>query len=138
MSKRGAPDSHAWQAPIVTRQSGDVEPYAFEITTSKNVAKGSPTETTLTLAKGFVNFVRLRIPPGHAGLTGISFFSDTTQLWPLTPGTFFVGDDELIGFGVDIDVPLVSTVYKLVAKTYNTDDTYSHGHHCILGVVRYP
>jgi len=135
---RGAPDNHPWQAPVVTQQTEGANLYSVSITTLSGVVAASPTETDIVLEKGFLNRLRVRVPAGHAGLTGVCLFNDSGQIIPKSDPSWFIGDDEVFDYTFDVDVPLWSAAYKLQAKTYNLDDSFSHTHYLQLYVVGYP
>ncbi len=135
---RGAPDHYGWDTPRVFRQSVGSSIYAFSITTDPETVAGSPKETDLTLEKGFLAHARVLIPPGHAGLTGLALFKESGQIIPKTDPSWFIGDDYVYEYPVDIDVDLWSGAYKLQAKTYNTDDTFDHTIYLYLMIVGYP
>ena len=123
---------------MATQQTAGSSVYAFKITTPPNTAAASPLESYLALEKGFLSQARLRIPGGHAGLTGLALFDDSGQIIPKVTATWFFGDDEIIEYPFDVDVPNWDGSYKLQAKTYNTDDTFPHSHYLYLYVVGYP
>ena len=123
---------------MVTRQSVGSNLYSVFITTDPNKTAASPLETDIPLEKGFLNRLRLRIPPGHAGLTGLCLFDDSGQIIPKTYPSWFIGDDEIIDYPFDVDIPNWSGSYKLQIKTYNTDDSFPHTHYAYLYVVGYP
>lgn len=47
-----------------------------------------------------MQLIRLRIPPGHRGLTGIAFLNSDGQAIPITTGSFLIGDDEVFEFPI--------------------------------------
>lgn len=88
--------------------------------------------------KGFLSQLEIIIPPGCAGLVGVSIFNGATQLYPGTAATWLTGDNADIYADIDYDVPLIGGVYKLTIKGYNDDDTYQHVPIVRLWVVAYP
>lgn len=50
----------------------------------------------LALQDGILDTMTLKIPSGHAGLTGVAVFSGGVQLWPSQQGTFVIGDNETV------------------------------------------
>lgn len=82
------------------------------------ILEDTPIETAMLWE---VNF---RIPPGHAGLTGIAVIDSGTFVLPYdsTGMTWLTGDDDDLTFPYGDEVG--SNVQLAV---YNTDTTYEHG-----------
>lgn len=135
---RGAPDGYQWQSPQAFRQSEGSNLYVFHISTPANTASGAAQTTDVTLEKGFLSQFRLRIPAGHAGLTGLMVHNFTDQVIPKTAATFILGNDEIFHYDFDIDIPDEGGTRKLRIHTYNEDDYYPHIHYLQLYVVGYP
>lgn len=135
---RGSPDYQPWTGLQRFAGTGGATPYEQKITVAANVVAGSPTSQIITLAKGFVSHVWIRFPAGSAGLTGIAIFNEATQLWPGTAATWFTGDNEIVEFDTEYDVPLITATYKLTIKGYNSDDSYEHAVLVRIWVVALP
>jgi hypothetical protein len=96
------------------------------------VEPSCPANTSIdgaTLTKVAISTVTLwraefRIPPGHAGLTGIALFDSGTCIVPFVDAgdAWLIGDDDLLEY--NYGKMLGDNVYL---RTYNTDDTYDHG-----------
>lgn len=135
---RGSPDWQPWTAVQRFAATGGATPFEQLITVAAGVTSGSPTSQAFALVKGFVSKVWIRFPQGPAGLLKIAIFNEATQLWPGTAATWFRGDNEIIEFDTEYDVPLVSAAYKLTLKGYNDDDSYSHDALVRIWVVKLP
>lgn len=86
-------------------------------------ASTSPNSTPTGLETVFLWRVNVRIPPGHAGLTGIALVDSGTFIVPYggSEPAWLIGDDD------DLDFPYgKQTGNNVVLYTYNSDDTYDH------------
>lgn len=114
------------------KQHPGVKHRRFEITTAANTAIAAPQQTVLALANFVIQRVRVIVPIGHAGLTGIRVEYDGRPLLPWAEGAvhWLVADDYADTF--DVDFP---TGHALNVFTYNTDDTFAHTHYLGFDVV---
>jgi len=96
----------------------------FTLSAPKNTTLANAINTTLILHHGVINHVSIYIPNGSAGLFHLQLFDALHQLYPLSTGEDFHGDDITIDFKewYDLDVE----PYTLVSKCWNDDDTFSH------------
>ena len=107
--------------------------YTANITTTKSTPKTALKKTVLHVNKGLVYKVEIYVPPGAAGLLGVSVFDGLYQVWPSSVGEFFVGDDIMISFD---DLFLKEAApYQFQICTYNEDDTYDHTCSVRVGLV---
>jgi hypothetical protein len=90
----------------------------------KDTAKASFITSEVSIETVMLWRAEFRIPPGHAGLTGIALLDSSGFILPYdTNGrAWLVGDDDLLEYNYGKE--LGSNV-KLAL--YNTDDTYEHG-----------
>jgi hypothetical protein len=98
--------------------------YQEEITTPINTARTSPTRTELELAVGVVSRVSLSFPAGCAGLVGLRVLDGLLQLWPLTPGEWFITDNFTIDFPEKRFLTAGSKTYTV--ESFNEDTHYEH------------
>lgn len=98
--------------------------YKEEITTPINTARTSPMRTELELAVGVVSHVSLSFPAGCAGLVGLRVLDGLLQLWPLTPGEWFITDNFTIDFPENRLLTSGAKTYTI--ETFNEDTRYSH------------
>lgn len=138
MMGRGAPDWQPWRAIQRYEKTGGTTIYAFNVSTPAGRAEGNPLWTPLVLEKGFISEVSLRFPPGSMGQLYVSLWSNGEQIWPATADSWFRGNDIVIPFPVEQDIPLVNGDYKLDCKSYNDDSTYPHLVLIRTHVVRLP
>jgi len=116
---RGHPDWQPWTAVQRFAGTGGATPFELLVTTASGVTALVPDETDMPLVKGFISHVWLRFPQGSSGLMGVSLWDHVAdggvQLWPGTADTWFTGDNEVIEFDTEYDVPLdgqgLSTAY---------------------------
>src|SRR4051812_24349081 len=93
-----------------------------DISCPAGTATSSPLETALTgVVDCQVVKVTIRIPAGHAGLTGIALGYGHNAVLPRTRGRFISGDDEIIEY----DMSNYITGPQWAAFTVNAD-TISH------------
>ena len=91
---------------------------------SANTPVSAPTTTDVPIETAWLWTVNVRIPPGHAGLTGIAVVDSGQFILPygLQEPAWLIGDDD------DLFFPYAQEVGSNVALvTYNTDTTYDHG-----------
>ena len=79
-----------------------------------------------------IDMVRVRFPPGPCGLLRVSVFYGNEQLFPVEPGTWFKGDNEVIEWSEYYPLPEAKT--KLTIKAVNEDDTYEHSFYLTINV----
>ena len=135
---RGSPDWQPWTAVQRFSATGGATPYEQKITVAANVAEGSPTTQAITLEKGFVSHVWIRFPQGPAGLFHVGIYNEATKLWPGAAGQWFTGDNEVIEFDTEYDVPQITGTYKLTIAGWNEDDSYEHSALVRIWVVKLP
>lgn len=75
------------------------------------------TARLLTTPQGVVDFIEVRIPDGHSGLTGLQVFYNANQVIPQTVDQFLKGNSRTYTFDVD-DLP---TGNAWTAIAFNTD-----------------
>lgn len=99
--------------------------YLSEQDVSTPAQTTNPISTPINLGDSILNWVELRIPPGHCGLTGWQLSMSGSALLPWQQqDTYIVGDDELLK--VYFDLP-VTTGLQII--TFN-DDYFAHTHYC--------
>jgi len=98
--------------------------YKEEITTPINTARTSPMRTELELAVGVVSRVSLSFPAGCAGLVGLRVLDGLLQLWPLTPGEWFITDNFTIDFPENRFLTNGAKTYTV--ESFNEDTHYAH------------
>lgn len=135
---RGSPDYQPWTSVQRFAATGGATPYEQKITVPAGTTSAAPVSQDITLDKGFVSHVWIRFPQGPAGLMGIAVYDAATQLWPGGAGQWFFGDNEIVEFGTEYDVPLVGGVRKLTVKGYNDDDSYPHAALIRVWLVKLP
>ncbi len=84
----------------------------------------------LALKGDLVDMVRIRFPPGPAGLLKVSVFYGNEQIWPAEAGTFFAGDNEVIQWSEYWELPEHPTTLRI--KATNEDDTYPHSFYLVI------
>ena len=108
--------------------------YTDRITVPINTTASTPEESTFKVTAGVIHHVGIEIPPGHSGLTGISFYLGGHQIFPSTQGQCFQGDNREIR--IKEWLPIRGIDNKITVKAYNTDDTYEHDFIYEFGVLK--
>ena len=95
------------------------------VTTAANTPSSTPLLTAIDLGDVLVNSIYLRIPPGHAGLTGWQLQKSGNALVPFDQlDAWITGDNEVATFVISEEITT-----GLAIATYNTG-TYPHTHYC--------
>lgn len=138
---RGSPDWQPWTAIQRFSETGGAIPYEQKVTVPAGTADGSFTPEDMQLEKGFISRVWIRFPQGPAGLLHIRILdeSGTPQIFPGGTGNFS-GDNEIIEFDCEIDVPqrTADSNYYVQLDGYNEDDAYEHAALVRVWVVALP
>jgi hypothetical protein len=98
--------------------------YFFEVSVPAGTTEAAPYEKVLQVTRGTISRVEITIPSGHYGLAHLQVLYHEFQLYPLSRGEDYHGDDNTIAWdeAQEIDAP----PYQLKARGWNTDDTYAH------------
>ena len=107
--------------------------FSFSITTPANIAEKTPLRTKVDLCPGVVHLVRVRIPPGSAGLLHIVINHHLHQIAPANAGENFHGDNDPIEYREWYELEGQDTELEVV--TWNEDDTFEHEILIQLGVL---
>jgi len=70
--------------------------FCWDITIPKGTTEDDPLEQTLKVSKGVVVKVQFKYPSGCHGLVKVRILRLQSQIWPLSPGEWITGDDEII------------------------------------------
>lgn len=89
-----------------------------------NTPATAPTVTAVGITTSWVWRVEVRIPPGHAGYTGLALVDSRSFIVPFAnPGpAWLIGDDDLLEYPLG-----KQTGDNLAIWTYNTSTDYAHG-----------
>jgi hypothetical protein len=92
-----------------------------------NTPATAPVTTEVNIGTAWVWRVEVRIPPGHAGLTGLALVDSGAFIVPYAnPGpAWLVGDDDLLEYPLD-----KQTGVNLAFWSYNTSTDYAHTFYC--------
>jgi len=95
-----------------------------EPSSAANTPATSPDSTQVGIGTAWVWRVEFRIPPGHAGVTGIALVDSGSFLVPYAnPGpAWLIGDDDLLEYPLGKEVGV-----NLALWHYNLSTTYTHG-----------
>jgi len=93
----------------------------YNVLTPINTATTSPLITQVNLGDVMLHKVRIRIPPGHSGQTGIQIRLGSNTIIPWNDATkFIVGNDDRLEFDYEDEVTTGLTI-----ATYNVGN-YPH------------
>lgn len=102
-------------------------------TVPKNTDEHNPVEDALPISGGILHQVNIKIPAGHAGLTGVAIDSGLHQIAPSNQNEWFKGDDATFSYPEYIDLP--SDTRELVLRGFNTDTLYDHSFVIGVGIM---
>lgn len=93
-----------------------------KVTCPAGIAQANAIEVPIVFNVGIVRAVRVVIPPGHAGLTGIALAQAHQTVIPIKGTAWIIGDNRSPRFPLEnyLDVTGWS------AFVYNTDGAYQH------------
>lgn len=107
--------------------------YSKEISTELDTSKSDPLLTTIKVTNGLIYQLEVDFPPGSSGLMGVQIFDKSYQLYPSTPGEWFLGDNRLLKYP---DLYLkASAPFEFTIKTYNEDTLFDHTVYIRIGMV---
>jgi len=98
--------------------------YEFTIDTAITFSSAAKKKTILKMEKGIIEDLFINFPPGSSGLLYLQINREGSQIFPKTLN-YFHGDNTLFHFD-HVNYPLLNPPYRLIAWTWNDDDTYSH------------
>ncbi len=95
--------------------------YESQFTVPAGTAIAAPASQPVVLEDAHLDTVRVLVPDGHSGLTGLRITWGGTQIMPINPGTWIISNDEIFDWPADEDV----TANGLSLAGYNLD-IYPH------------
>lgn len=98
--------------------------FFFEVAVPKDTEEKLPYEKRLVLTYGVITDVNIYIPRGHVGLARLQLFYHDHQLYPLSSGESYRGNETTIAFAEY--QPIVVEPFELKARGWNLDDTFAH------------
>lgn len=107
--------------------------YNFNISTPANTTQISPQRTDVKLTRGVIHRIRIRFPPGSAGKLHAYISRGLNTIWPTNPEANFIGDNEIIDFMEDYEVPSRPTILEIY--TWNESTTKAHAIIITIGVL---
>ncbi len=95
-----------------------------DITTPANTPASKPIETEIPITKGVIHKLEIDFPAGSRGLLHLQIKKGDRLLWPANTSGSFRTDNRLISFAEHREITFPP--YKLIAVTWNLDDTHDH------------
>lgn len=102
--------------------------YRGSVTVPAGTSRLDAVDETVEVSLGTITkFYRL-FPSGCAGMVSLQVLWQTRQIFPTTPGTYYLGDgSEILG---DASVELSEPEYVLALRGWAPDTTYDHTVYC--------
>lgn len=104
--------------------------YLFSTFTPAGTPQNAPVSTPFPLEDAVIDRVRIIIPDGHVGVTGIRLLQSQQQVVPWANNQYLVGNDRVIDIPFDNEIGASG----LQAQTYNTG--INDHHHYVEIVVK--
>lgn len=108
--------------------------YQVELTIAKSTLITDLATESILLPGGVLNEVEIIFPWGCAGLVHVRIVHNEHQLYPTTSGKWFSGNDILIEFPCEYELP--ESWNSLRVEGWNEDDFY--GHTVVVGFTVLP
>lgn len=96
---------------------------AVVVTTPAHTPASAPLDTSVRLRRGLLGRIRVRIPSGHVGITGLRLLYADQIVLPFSIDEWVRGNDDLL----DFDLALEVGAQPVVIRTFN-DDAFDHSH----------
>jgi hypothetical protein len=107
--------------------------FSHKITITADTAAAAYQSEKMNIDKGFVYRVEVEFPPGPSGLSGVQIHDGGYQVWPTTPGQWFVSDAHIIGFDDSYLKAVEPWIFEI--RGYNTDTLFNHSVFIRIGLV---
>ncbi len=98
--------------------------FFFDVSIPAGTAAANPYVETLLLSAGEIRRVEIFVPSGHRGRGHLQLLYHEFQIYPLSRGEDYHGDNSQIVFGDQFDME--SGPYELKARGWNTDASDPH------------
>jgi len=98
--------------------------YCDKITVPANTSKDNPVTKEFEIKEDVITTVSVYFPPGHACLTGVSFWYGEDMIFPDKNYDWIRGNDESVNAQLYFLLPEVPS--KIIVKAFNEDVTYPH------------
>jgi len=98
--------------------------YRASLTIPAGTAYADPAWTILDLEYGYATEVEILFPAGQAGLTYVQVYYQSRQIFPLTPGEAFRGDDHQITFNEKF--PILEVPHEVLITGWAPETTLDH------------
>jgi len=108
--------------------------YFFEVPIPAGREESAPYVKNLKLSYGVITGMLVIIPPGHAGTAHLQLLHHDFQIYPLSRGENYHGDDVPIPWADRYE--LFTSPYELKAQGWNTDIVNPHAFQVAVEVLR--
>lgn len=98
--------------------------YRASLIIPAGTAESDPAWTILDLEYGYATEVEIMFPAGQAGLTYVQIYYQSRQIFPLTPGEAFRGDDHTIT--ISSRFPILEVPHEVMIVGWAPDATLEH------------
>lgn len=104
---------------------GDVQVlYCDKITVPASTSKDNALSKKIIIKEDVITSISIYFPPGHACLTGVSFWYGEDMIFPAKEYDWVRGNDESVNAKVYFILPEVPG--EIIVKAFNEDTTYTH------------
>lgn len=107
---------------------------AFKI--EAGATEADPALQEMDLEPGNITEVEMLFPAGHAGLTYVQIYYQTRQIFPLSPGEAFRGDDHVLQFPEAF--PIAEVPFMVELRGWAPDATLDHTVYVGITVMPFP
>jgi len=108
--------------------------YRGSITVPAGTTRAAYASETIEICPGTITKWYRLFPPGCAGLVGMQVWHQTRQVFPTTPGQFYLGDgSEILG---EASVDVVEPDFALELRAWAPDADYDHVVYCEFYIER--
>lgn len=107
--------------------------FLFVATTPPGTPIANPVSTPAPLEDAKLANLRIVIPSGHVGLTGIRLLQSGQQIFPWDNNQYLVGNDRVVDVPMDHEI----TISGLVIETYNLGQ-FPHNHYVEIVIADLP
>ncbi|MGD0535561.1 MAG: hypothetical protein ABR999_09030 [Methanoregula sp.] len=98
--------------------------FFFDVSIPANTPETAPNVQVLAMTYGEIRHVSIAIPVGHQALAHLQLLYHSFQVYPLSQGQDYHGDNSQIEF--DDQFALDEAPYEINAVGWNTDTVYPH------------
>lgn len=108
--------------------------YRGALTVLAGTTRAAYVSTEVEICRGFISSFYRLFPPGCAGLVALQVYHQTRQIFPTTPGQYYLGDDSEILAETSVDIAEPPFVLEL--RAWAPEAVYDHILYCEFYIER--